>query len=82
MRFKTGAPMLVPHKTCKDVYLSGTFIPKGTDIIPNVWSVHYDASFWGDQEKLRPERFLDDNGELLPASSMPMKRQLAFSSGP
>jgi cytochrome P450 len=34
-------------------------------VIVNVWSFHNDPDFWGDPEVFRPERFLDEKGQLL-----------------
>jgi methyl farnesoate epoxidase/farnesoate epoxidase len=36
-----------------------------TVMLVNLWSFHNDADFWGDPEVFRPERFLDDKGQLL-----------------
>lgn len=35
---------------------------------------HHDEAVWGDPWEYRPERFLDENGKLLPADSDLMKR--------
>lgn len=43
----------------------GYTIPKGTVILPNLWSVHRDPALWDDPDRFNPERFLDDNGKLL-----------------
>jgi cytochrome P450 len=34
-------------------------------VIVNVWSFHNDPDFWGDPEVFRPERLLDEKGQLL-----------------
>jgi hypothetical protein len=36
-----------------------------TVMIVNLWSFHNDPDFWGDPELFRPERFLDEQGQLL-----------------
>jgi cytochrome P450 len=38
---------------------------QGTVMLVNVWSFHNDTDFWGDPQNFRPERFLDEKGELL-----------------
>jgi methyl farnesoate epoxidase/farnesoate epoxidase len=35
-----------------------------TVVLVNLWSFHRDTSFWGDPEVFRPERFLNEKGEL------------------
>ncbi|XP_040148940.1 cytochrome P450 2U1 isoform X3 [Ictidomys tridecemlineatus] len=45
--------------------LQGYTIPKGTLILPNLWSVHRDPTIWEKPEDFYPDRFLDDQGQLL-----------------
>ena len=35
-------------------------------IIPNLWGIHHDESVWGDPFEFRPERFLDNDNNILP----------------
>jgi cytochrome P450 len=45
------------------------FIPKGTICIPNVWLCNHDRAVFGeDADEFRPERHLDEHGELLSGS--------------
>lgn len=43
----------------------GYTIPKGTVILPNLWSVHRDPTVWDDPDSFNPTRFLNDEGKLL-----------------
>jgi cytochrome P450 len=43
------------------------YIPKGTICVSNLWHCNHDrAAFGEDADEFRPERHLDENGELLP----------------
>ncbi len=48
----------------------------------NTWTLHHDESFWEDPSVIRPERFLDPDGELLPPDHPNRKHVLPFSAGP
>ncbi|KAK2139698.1 hypothetical protein LSH36_1652g00062 [Paralvinella palmiformis] len=66
-------PLGVPHAVTEDVYFRDYFIPKGTMVIPNMYSVHMNPELWPEPEKFKPQRFLDSDGnidqkELIPFS--------------
>ncbi|XP_035699676.1 cytochrome P450 1A1-like [Branchiostoma floridae] len=77
LRFGIVAPIAVPHTTTVDTSLRGYKIPKGTWVMPNLWNVVRNPVIWGDPEVFRPERFLDDDGKVLPKPSA----LLPFSAG-
>ena len=58
------APLSVPHTTSQDTTVGGYAIPKGTMVIPFLYSCHHDYDIWGDPENFRPERWIDDKGAL------------------
>ncbi len=71
------------HSPISDTALPGYgVIPKGTVMMINTWALHHDESFWKDPEVIRPERFLDEEGELLPPDHPNRKHVLPFSAGP
>ncbi len=73
----------INHIPLSDAILPGYgTIPKGTDVMINTWALHHDESFWGDPDIFRPERFLDDVGELLPPDHPNRKQLLPFGAGP
>jgi cytochrome P450 len=50
----------------KDDWYEGMFIPKGTVCISNIWHCNHDRAVFGeDADAFRPERHLDEQGELL-----------------
>ncbi|XP_019717377.1 cytochrome P450 2U1 isoform X2 [Hippocampus comes] len=42
----------------------GFTIPEGTVLLPNLWSVHRDPAMWDQPDSFRPQRFLDDEGQV------------------
>ncbi|CAH1802136.1 unnamed protein product, partial [Owenia fusiformis] len=79
MRYMSEAALSVPHATLKDVTLRGYFIPKGTQIWPNLYGLHHDERFFPDPYTFKPERFLDSKGELIPADER--KYLMPFGAG-
>lgn len=45
--------------------LQGYTIPKGSVIVPNLWSVHRDPNIWENPDDFQPTRFLDENGQII-----------------
>ncbi|KAL8173122.1 UNVERIFIED_CONTAM: hypothetical protein K2H54_040342, partial [Gekko kuhli] len=75
-RFANILPTNLPHATTADVTLGGYFIPKGTSIIPLLYSVLYDESEWEKPLKFYPEHFLDSEGKFVKRDAF-----LPFSAG-
>ncbi|XP_052800553.1 cytochrome P450 2D27-like isoform X2 [Mya arenaria] len=80
-RYGSQTPLAIPHLCRKDVVLEGYLIEAGTVIFPNLYAVHHDEAVWGDPWNFRPERFLDANGNLLPAEHVFMQNVIPFSVG-
>ncbi|XP_060582261.1 cytochrome P450 1A1-like [Ruditapes philippinarum] len=57
-------PFAIPHLTLHDTKLRGYDIDKDTVVFFNLHSVAHEESYWGDPENFRPERLLDDSGNL------------------
>ncbi len=73
----------IPHVSVTDASIPGYgFVPEGTVILINTWALHHDSSFWKDPEVIRPERFLDEDGQLLPPDHPNRKHVLPFGAGP
>ena len=81
-RYISITPLGLPHCSMEDTTLAGHNLPQGMTLLPNIWGVHHDSEFWDEPELFKPERFLDVNGDLLPAEHPKRKRILAFGLGP
>ncbi|ODM89500.1 Methyl farnesoate epoxidase [Orchesella cincta] len=62
LRYSSFVPNGVFHCALETVEFNGYVIPKGTNIFPNLWQVHFDEAVWGDPKNFRPDRFIDENG--------------------
>jgi cytochrome P450 len=66
LRWRPTLPFLIPHAAIEEDWYEGMYIPKGTICIANVWHCNRDREVFGDDaDEFRPERHLDENGELL-----------------
>ena len=46
-----------PHATTEDIDFNGYFLPKGTTVIANMWSIHMNENDFPDPHHFDPERF-------------------------
>ena len=77
MRFANITPMSLIHAVPQEFTFKGFRIPRDALVIPNLDSVLFDVKAWGDPEKFRVERFLDEKGRVvIPEEWVP------FSMGP
>ncbi|KAE9548299.1 hypothetical protein FO519_008488 [Halicephalobus sp. NKZ332] len=53
------------HMTTEDVVIGGYKLPKGTVIIPQFHSVHFDEYHFNDPERFDPTRHLDTEGRFV-----------------
>ncbi|XP_053403748.1 cytochrome P450 1A1-like isoform X2 [Mercenaria mercenaria] len=81
LRYIPVLPLLLPHLCRSHVALEGYDIEEGTVVFGNVWFVHHNEEIWGDPWTFRPERFLDEHGNLLPAEHKLRRNLLAFGYG-
>jgi len=65
LRYRTAIPFGVPHATTCDTTVAGYDIRKHTTVLINLWSAHMDPLVWKDPETFRPERFLDENDNII-----------------
>ncbi|XP_038876265.1 geraniol 8-hydroxylase-like [Benincasa hispida] len=58
-RYHPPAPFLLPRKAIQDVEISGFTIPKGAQLLVNLWAMGRDSNVWKNPEMFEPERFLE-----------------------
>ncbi|GFR77484.1 cytochrome P450 2U1 [Elysia marginata] len=75
-RISNVLPLALLHRVSEQVTVRGYTIPKDTMVIPHTDAVHFDEKIWGDPHNFRPERFLNDKGEVIQPEHF-----LAFSLG-
>ncbi|EJF57353.1 cytochrome P450 [Dichomitus squalens LYAD-421 SS1] len=76
-RWHTVMPLLVPHRSIKDVEYNGYLIPAGSVLIPNAWSMSRDPVAYPDPDRFMPERYLK-GGKMDPEARDPLKFQFGF----
>ncbi|XP_022137128.1 cytochrome P450 CYP82D47-like [Momordica charantia] len=64
MRLYPAGPLLGPREFYKDCVVGGYFVPKGTQLIPNIWKIQTDPRVWPDPLKFKPERFLTTHKDV------------------
>ena len=68
LRISTLVPLAL-HKAKVNATLQGFHIPKDTKVLVNLWSLHHDPDIWNDPNDFGPERFLDKDGNFVPAKA-------------
>ncbi|PSN45972.1 Methyl farnesoate epoxidase [Blattella germanica] len=65
-RHGSNAPLGLPHAIMglEDVDFRGYTIPKDARVIINLHGMHNERKYWRDPGNFRPDRFLDDHGNL------------------
>ena len=65
LRLSTFVPMSEPHCPLEDATLLGYHIPKGCNVMANLYAAHVDEESWNEPLRLNPNRFLDEEGNLV-----------------
>ncbi|KAH7296550.1 hypothetical protein KP509_26G027400 [Ceratopteris richardii] len=69
---------LIPHVSLRDTEVAGYYIPKGTRVLINTYSLGRNPNVWDHPNEFKPARFLDD--EVVELSDRKM-RIVPFGAG-
>ncbi|XP_047333590.1 geraniol 8-hydroxylase-like [Impatiens glandulifera] len=64
MRMHPPAPFLIPRQVYTEIDLCGYTIPKGAQVLVNVWAIGRDPDIWESPMEYKPERFIDSKIDL------------------
>lgn len=64
LRLHPPTPLMLPHKANTHVKLGGYNIPKGTNVMVNVWALARDPKVWKNPLEYRPERFIEEDIDI------------------
>ena len=81
IRYYSVSNVCIPHWASEDTELEGFTIPKGAIIVGNLYNMHHDERIWNEPWKFSPERFLDENGQILPLSHPVRNSMVVFGTG-
>ncbi|KAH8093203.1 CyP450 monooxygenase [Cristinia sonorae] len=79
LRWLPVGPFGVPHMVISDDVYNGFHIPKGSLIVPDVWSILHNEEDYPEPDEFKPERFLDEQGNVDPKVRDPAT--IAFGFG-
>ncbi|KAJ1427619.1 Cytochrome P450 [Sesbania bispinosa] len=57
-RLHPAGPLLLPRKGEVDLEINGYIVPKGAEVLVNVWAIGRDPNLWVNPNVFSPERFL------------------------
>ncbi|XP_072952784.1 cytochrome P450 71A9-like [Typha angustifolia] len=60
LRLHPPIPLLLPKETTEDCHIRGYYIPKGTRVFVNAWSIGRDPKYWEAPNEFNPERFINN----------------------
>ena len=61
LRLHPVGPLLLPHRAIESCTVMNYTIPKGSQILVNVWAIGRDPRLWEDPSVFKPERFLNSS---------------------
>ncbi|ELU02917.1 hypothetical protein CAPTEDRAFT_100001 [Capitella teleta] len=82
LRYSSVAPLTLPHTSLEDIVIQGKTVPAGSNVLVNLYHMHHDEDFWENPFEFQPERFLGDDGGVVPASHPNRRHLMPFGAGP
>ncbi|KAI0060009.1 cytochrome P450 [Artomyces pyxidatus] len=70
LRWQMIAPLAFPHATIEDDVYDGYFIPKGSLVMANGWSMLHDPTQYPEPDTFKPERHLNADGAFIDDPTM------------
>lgn len=81
MRMKPVAPLGVAHRATADATIWGRKVPKGTDVVVNIYAIHHDEKTWSEPGRFNPDRFLGVVDAGVQSSFMPFGGGMRMCAG-
>ncbi|GIX68765.1 cytochrome P450 2J6 [Caerostris extrusa] len=63
-RWRTVSPLGVLHRVREDTTVGGYDVPKGSNVMSNIYALHNDPRYWKDPGTFNPDRFLLKDGTV------------------
>nr|XP_017240920.1 PREDICTED: cytochrome P450 CYP82D47-like [Daucus carota subsp. sativus] len=63
-RLYPAGPLSILREALEDTTVAGHYVPKGTQLLANIWKLHRDPGTWTDPDEFQPERFLTTHAGL------------------
>ncbi|TDL29030.1 cytochrome P450 [Rickenella mellea] len=76
LRWNPVLPLIIPHRSMKDDFYKGYFIPAGTQVIVNHWAISHNEVEYPDPARFWPERWMP--GGCSENSTHPAKVAFGF----
>ncbi|XP_074596231.1 cytochrome P450 4c21-like [Brevipalpus obovatus] len=76
LRIRPTVPIVV-RELGKDIFYKGFRIPKGTDVLASMFSVHSNPDIYPNPEEFNPDRFSPENIDKIPSKAF-----IPFATGP
>ncbi|KAF6034558.1 hypothetical protein EB796_007135 [Bugula neritina] len=81
LRYNTVTPILLPHRAIRDTKIAEYEIPANTNVLVNAFYTSHNPSVYKDPFTIKPERFLDEHGAVVPPGHPARYNSVGLSFG-